>query len=122
LRNEFRRYSEIGRLHGGEPWLLREFGAVSHEGRRFVLSEIRYLLRRAPWLIPEALLRTALKYWGYRRGLHAPSRPSTSLCDSTTPAKEGQRKEERRKAAQWNDEPTKQEREDYAAVGFRQRR
>jgi rhamnosyltransferase len=67
-RQEFRRYFEIGRLHGNESWLLRDFGNASGEGRKFVRSEIQYLCRRAPWLIPEALLRTGLKYLGYQRG------------------------------------------------------
>ena len=67
-REEFRRYYRIGQLHGSEPWLLRDFGKASGEGRRFAVSEIQYLSRRAPWLIPEAMLRTALKYSGYKLG------------------------------------------------------
>jgi rhamnosyltransferase len=68
LRDEFRRYRQIGKLHGSEPWLLRNFGSVKGEGGRFVISEIRYLLPRAPWLVPESLLRSAIKYCGYRLG------------------------------------------------------
>jgi rhamnosyltransferase len=71
-REEFRRYYEIGRLHGNEPWLLRDFGKASGEGRRFVISEIQYLSRHAPWMIPEAMLRTGLKYVGYKRGRRNP--------------------------------------------------
>jgi rhamnosyltransferase len=69
---EFRRYYEIGQLHGSQPWLLRDFGKVSGEGRRFVMSETQYLCRHAPWLIPEAMLRTGLKYLGYKRGRQNP--------------------------------------------------
>jgi len=69
---EFRRYCRIGQLHGSETWLLRDFGNASGEGRRFAISEIRYLSGRAPWLIPEAMLRTGLKYLGYKRGRHNP--------------------------------------------------
>lgn len=65
---EFRRYYRIGQLHGSETWLLRDFGNASGEGRRFAMSEIQYLSRCAPWLIPEAMLRTGLKYLGYKRG------------------------------------------------------
>jgi rhamnosyltransferase len=71
-REEFRRYYEIGRLHGSEPWLLRDFGKTSGEGRRFVMSETQYLFRHAPWLIPEAILRTGLKYLGYKSGRRNP--------------------------------------------------
>jgi rhamnosyltransferase len=67
-REEFQRYYRIGQLHGNEPWLLRDFGKASGEGQRFAISEIRYIFRRAPWLIPEAMLRSGLKYMGYRRG------------------------------------------------------
>jgi len=66
--DEFKRYYTIGQLHGSEPWLVRDFGKTSAEGRRFVVSEIRYLLSHAPWLIPDAILRTGLKYFAYRFG------------------------------------------------------
>jgi rhamnosyltransferase len=65
---EFRRYYKIGQLHGSEPWLLHDFGKASAEGRRFAASEIRYLLRHAPWLIPDAVFRSGLKYLAYRFG------------------------------------------------------
>jgi len=74
LREEFWRYREIGRLHASEPELLRDFGAATGEGRKFVFSEMRYLLQKAPWLIPEAGLRTLLKYAGYRGGRRVPQR------------------------------------------------
>jgi rhamnosyltransferase len=67
-REEFQRYYSIGRLHGSEPWLLRDFGRASGEGRRFAISEMEYLFRHAPWLIPEAMLRNGVKYLGYKRG------------------------------------------------------
>ena len=66
--DEFRRYYKIGQLHGSEPWLLREFGKASTEGRKFVASETKYLLRHAPWLIPDAIFRSGLKYLAYRFG------------------------------------------------------
>jgi rhamnosyltransferase len=71
-REEFRRYYRIGQLHGTEPWLLRDFGKASGEGRRFAVSEIQYLSKRAPWLIPEAVLRLGLKYLGYKSGRRNP--------------------------------------------------
>jgi len=64
---DFKRYFDIGVLHSREGWLLREFGQTSGEGRRFVVSELGYLGRRF-WLIPSALIRTALKLLGYRLG------------------------------------------------------
>lgn len=65
---EFRRYFDTGVFHARERWLLDAFGSASGEGLRFVRSELRYLIHEAPWLIPSALLRTALKLAGYRLG------------------------------------------------------
>jgi rhamnosyltransferase len=65
---EFKRYFDIGVLHSREAWLLKEFGSVQGEGKRFVLSELRYLLKKNPVQIPVALLRTASKLLSYRLG------------------------------------------------------
>jgi rhamnosyltransferase len=68
IAEEFRRYFDTGVFHARSPWLLDSFGGASGEGRRFVVSEIRYLLETAPWLLPEAALRTLMKLAGYRLG------------------------------------------------------
>jgi rhamnosyltransferase len=65
---EFRRYFDIGVLHTRESWLLQEFGRANGEGKRFVLSELKYLLRTDASLIPLALTRTAAKLAAYRLG------------------------------------------------------
>lgn len=65
---EFRRYFDIGVMHTREFWMLDAFGAPEGEGGRFVRSELAYLLNRAPWLILSAVVRTMLKYLGYRLG------------------------------------------------------
>lgn len=68
LTEEARRYFDIGVLHASETWLLERFGKPEGEGMRFVRSEARYLMRHAPWRLPEAALRTLMKYTGYRLG------------------------------------------------------
>ncbi|GAA3896995.1 O antigen biosynthesis rhamnosyltransferase RfbN [Halomonas cibimaris] len=68
LAQEAKRYFDIGVLHAREAWLLERLGKPEGEGARFVRSEIRYLWRYAPWRLPEAWLRTLLKYTGYRLG------------------------------------------------------
>jgi rhamnosyltransferase len=65
---EFKRYFDIGVLHRREGWLLEEFGRVSGEGKRFVISELKYLAKRNAWQIPSALVRTGIKLLGYRLG------------------------------------------------------
>lgn len=67
---EIRRYFDTGAFHAQNAWLMDTFGQAHSEGWRFVRSECRYLLLRAPWLLPDALLRTALKWWAYRLGQH----------------------------------------------------
>lgn len=67
-RQEFRRYFDIGVLHSRESWLLREFGQTGSEGRRFLVSELKYLSAENPALIPSAFIRTGLKLLGYRLG------------------------------------------------------
>jgi rhamnosyltransferase len=66
--DEFKRYFDIGVFHTHSSWLQQLFGGVSGEGRRYVISELRYLLNKAPWLIPSAMLRTALKWLGFKMG------------------------------------------------------
>ncbi len=70
LKEEFQRYFDIGVFHREQGWLLAWLGRAEGEGARFVRSEIRYLLRKAPWRLPEAALRTFLKYTGYQLGRH----------------------------------------------------
>ena len=68
IAEEFRRYFDIGVLHSRENWLNQQFGSASGEGRRFVLSELKYLLAHGPQHIPSAFARTLAKYLGYKIG------------------------------------------------------
>lgn len=68
IGEEFRRYFDIGVLHSRESWLNEQFGSASGEGRRFVLSELKYLLGHGPQHIPSAVARTIAKYLGYKIG------------------------------------------------------
>lgn len=69
LAQEFRRYFDIGVLHQDQHWLLDEFGRPEGEGMAFVRSELKYLSRHAPWLLPVSAIRTLAKYIGYRLGM-----------------------------------------------------
>ena len=68
VRQEFSRYFDIGVHHGRERWLMEAFGHAGNEGRAFVQSELRYLLRKNPASILPALLRTTTKWVGYQLG------------------------------------------------------
>lgn len=69
LRAELGRYFDTGVFHAQHDWLLKKFGRAGHEGMRFAKSEMSYLWNASVWCIPEAALRTALKFVGYRLGL-----------------------------------------------------
>ena len=69
LVEEFRRYFDAGVLHAREPWIREHFGGAENEGLRLVRAEMRYLIGRNPFLIPSSILRTMLKWVGFRLGL-----------------------------------------------------
>lgn len=66
---EFQRYFDIGVFHACEPWVRKRLGGAEGEGRRFFISEMKFLLNRAPHLLLSACLRTVIKYLGFRIGL-----------------------------------------------------
>ena len=68
ITQDFKRNFDIGVFHTVNAWLLREFGSAERAGLGFVAAEVSYLLGTAPWVIPSALLRTIVKYFGYRLG------------------------------------------------------
>lgn len=69
LKQEFQRYFDMGVFHSQEPWLRKRLGRAEKEGARFVVSEFKYLAKHAYWRIPEGILRTVLRYLGFRFGL-----------------------------------------------------
>ena len=69
IREEFKRYFDIGVLHQRENWLLEEFGKPEGEGKRYAISEIRYLAKLNKFhLIPVSFVRSGTKYLGYSLG------------------------------------------------------
>jgi len=70
LIQEFKRYFDIGVFHAREEWIRESFGKAEGEGLKFVLSEAKYLINTGKaYLLPVALIRTGLKYLGYRLGI-----------------------------------------------------
>ena len=66
---DFKRCFDIGVFHAREPWLRSEFGSAEGEGKKFILSEFKYLFKERPVLLFSAFIRSGLKYIGYRAGL-----------------------------------------------------
>ena len=69
IGQEFKRYFDMGVFHAREPWIREDFGTAEKEGMKFVISEMRYVLMHEPLKIPLGLLRTLLRYLGFRLGL-----------------------------------------------------
>ncbi|MFW8286919.1 glycosyltransferase family 2 protein, partial [Klebsiella pneumoniae] len=53
---EFKRYFDIGVFHTDEPWIRNSFGGAGGEGKRFIISEFKFLLKNYPHWIPASFL------------------------------------------------------------------
>jgi rhamnosyltransferase len=76
VKKEFQRYFEMGVCYSQASDLFSEFPSAAGEGKWYVLSEVRYLMKEAPWRLPEAALRTATKLLAYNLGKHEASLPA----------------------------------------------
>jgi len=71
ITEEFKRYFDIGVFHQMESWLLKEFGKPEGEGKRYLYSEFIFIIKHKHLiLLPEFLIRNAMKYLGYTLGKH----------------------------------------------------
>lgn len=68
LAQEFRRYFDNGAFYSREKWILEAFGTAEGSGKAYVISEMKHLLKSAPWLLPVSLVTVLVKYLGYRVG------------------------------------------------------
>lgn len=66
--DEFRRYFDIGVFHADEPWIRETFGGAGGEGKKFIISELKYLLKNGRSYILLALLNNLMKLIGYKCG------------------------------------------------------
>ncbi|MDS7915276.1 glycosyltransferase family 2 protein [Klebsiella pasteurii] len=65
---EFKRYFDIGVFHSDEAWIREKFGSAGGEGRKFIISELKFLLKKGPIWIPVAILNNFMKLIGYKLG------------------------------------------------------
>ena len=69
IKEEFKRYFDIGVFHKQQEEVLKPFTKAESEGVKYVLAEWAYLrINNHSSLIPEQLIRTVVKYIGYRAG------------------------------------------------------
>lgn len=77
--DEFKRYFDIGVFHAEEPWIGKYFGGASGEGKNFLISEFKFLLKNKPLLMLNASVNNAMKILGYKIGKNYKKLPA-SLC------------------------------------------
>ena len=66
---EFKRYFDIGVFHAREAWIREIFGKAEGEGKNFVISEVKMLMKNNPLLLIEMVFRDGMKFLGYRLGI-----------------------------------------------------
>ena len=66
---EFKRYFDIGVFHAREAWIREIFGKAEGEGKKFVISEVKMLMKNNPLLLIEMVFRDGMKFLGYRLGI-----------------------------------------------------
>ncbi|WP_337264337.1 MULTISPECIES: glycosyltransferase family 2 protein [unclassified Serratia (in: enterobacteria)] len=66
--DEFKRYFDIGVFHADESWIRTSFGSAGGEGKSFIISELKYLMKNAPLWIPRACINNFAKIIGYKLG------------------------------------------------------
>ena len=70
LKQEFQRYFDTGVFQQEQQWIQQKFGRAASEGKRFVLSELKFLSIKSPHLIPKAILSTCVKWLGFKLGYY----------------------------------------------------
>lgn len=69
IAEDFKRYFDIGVFHQMEKWLIEDFGKPTGEGKRYVISELNFIIKnKAFTLFPQFLIRNGAKFIGYKLG------------------------------------------------------
>jgi rhamnosyltransferase len=68
-KEEFKRYFDIGVYHSTNHWLLDEFGKADGEGRKYVLSELKYVVKTDLLVLPKMFASILAKFAGYKLGM-----------------------------------------------------
>ena len=66
---EFKRYFDIGVFHSRESWIRDTFGGAEGEGKKYIISEFKYLIERNIMLIFPMIIRDIMKFFGFRLGM-----------------------------------------------------
>ncbi|HSF53886.1 MAG TPA: glycosyltransferase family 2 protein [Algoriphagus sp.] len=78
LKEEFRRYFDIGVFHRDNPWIFEKFGKAGKEGFSYLRSELTYVWKKNPLLLAKTIASLFAKWFGYRLGLLHESLPQAA--------------------------------------------
>lgn len=68
LKEEFRRYFDIGVFHRTNKWIIEHFGNADSDGFKYIFSEFIYVMRRQPLKIHISFIKNLVKFTGYKLG------------------------------------------------------
>jgi len=77
LKEEFRRYFDVGAFHAKNAWFLDYLGKAEGEGLRFVISEYEYLKSFHKSLpMVRVVIRNGIRFLAYKAGRHYKKLPN----------------------------------------------
>ncbi|MCH1429503.1 MAG: glycosyltransferase [Chlamydiales bacterium] len=68
LIQEFKSYFDYGVFHKQEDWIINSFAAVNATGFNYAFSELKFLMKKSPTLLPLSVMRSACKWLAYNLG------------------------------------------------------
>jgi rhamnosyltransferase len=73
IRQDFRRYFDMGAFHRKESTFLHQFGKANKQGFEYMKSELAFIRKKKRLdLLPEFFLKILAKFLGYQLGRHFP--------------------------------------------------
>lgn len=69
VKEEFKRYFDIGVFHSTNQWLLDEFGGAGGEGLKYLLSELKFVIVNNIFVLPKMICSIGAKFIGYKLGM-----------------------------------------------------
>ncbi|HXH99822.1 MAG TPA: glycosyltransferase [Sphingobacteriaceae bacterium] len=76
---EFKRYFDTGVFHAQNPWIRKEFGQPTGEGKKYVVKELKFVLRTRPAFLMNALISNVMKLAGFKLGQNFNKLPKALL-------------------------------------------
>lgn len=76
IKEEFKRYFDIGVFHSDNSWIFDHFGRAEGEGMKYLKSELAYVMKHQKSILPKSLFSLIGKYLGYRLGLYYKKLPA----------------------------------------------